>query len=103
MVSLGAPAHLFDEVLPTRPLVGPALQAAATSTRWTDRCLGSTAMIDAPMRTVFFATGNGLTVSGDMGRRAVTARLLSPHKCPETHTDFAVADLPAHVAAQRAE
>ena len=49
-----------------------------------DRILGLSEMIDLDNRTVFFATGNHLTITGDLTRRALLVSLDANMEKPET-------------------
>lgn len=66
----------------------PSLENAITSDVWKDRVLGRTGSISAPMKIVWFITGNNLALGGDLSRRTITIRLASMLEDPETRTDF---------------
>ncbi len=68
-VALAAtPSVLFDNV--DIQLGGAALDAAITSSTWSDRVLGRSRMTgDLPMRTIWSATGNNMAFGSDVGRR----------------------------------
>lgn len=66
----------------------PSLENAITTDVWKDRVLGRTGSISAPMKIVWFATGNNLSLGGDLPRRTITIRLESTLEDPETRTDF---------------
>jgi len=62
----------------------PPLDAALTSTSYRGRVLGKNEMTPAlSMKIVWFATGNGMIVGGDMARRSLLARLEPPVDRPE--------------------
>lgn len=69
----GAPLVLVDNVVGT--LGDGPMAAALTGGAVVDRVLGETRMVRAPMRAVWFATGNNLAFSADVGRRVLLARL----------------------------
>lgn len=53
-----------------------SLDAALTSTSYQGRVLGKLELTSAlPMRAVWWATGNGMTVKADLARRSIIARL----------------------------
>ena len=70
----------IDNVRPGDPLGTTALEMALTIGEdeiigvLADRVLGETRQSEVPWRCVVMATGNNLTVVGDMGRRAVLCR-----------------------------
>jgi hypothetical protein len=64
---------IFDNL--EEPLRSASLAAVITSETWSDRPLGSTAIITMPQRVVFVATGNNLTVGGDLPRRSYWVRM----------------------------
>ncbi len=78
----GAPIVLIDNVAGT--LGGASLDALLTSRLWTDRVLGSSEMVRLPVTCTFFATGNNVTVRGDLARRTIPARLEPSDERPET-------------------
>ncbi len=70
----GAPIISFDNV--DRPLDSALLCQALTSSGVMQlRILGSSRDIDVPNTAMFYATGNNLTLAGDLTRRAVVCRL----------------------------
>jgi len=83
------------------PLGGPSLDAALTGTMWKDRALGSNATIVAPLRIVWFATGQNLQLAGDLGRRTMMIRLESPLENPEDREGFKHPDLMKWIADKR--
>ena len=80
----------IDNIKAGDPLGTPALDAALTSgtdDRFgtvADRVLGETAITEAPWSCVLTATGNNLTVVGDMARRTLLCRLETSNPDPET-------------------
>lgn len=63
------PAIWLDNV--SQRLDSASLAAALTSTRWTDRVLGQSRMMDVPIRNVWVATMNNPSISLELTRRAV--------------------------------
>jgi len=86
-------------------LGSPALAAALTAETWKDRLLGVSATAEAPLTTVWFATGNNVTFGKDLGRRVVNidldARLENPEDRPTV--EFKYPDLCAYVEHSREE
>lgn len=85
----GATVIVVDNV--AEPIDSPSLGAAITARRWTDRILGETRMIEVPVRCTWAATGNNITVRGDLPRRCywvrIDAQMAKPWKRPTE--DFA--------------
>lgn len=99
-VAIGAvPSVLFDNL--DIQLGGASLDAAITSSSWSDRVLGQSRMTDLPLRTVWSATGNNMAFGSDIGRRVLPIRLQSPLETPETRTGFKHPDLLAWVSDER--
>jgi hypothetical protein len=82
----GDPLVVIDNVV--GPLGNPALDLAVTSQLFKDRLLGKNATKEAPLYTVFLATGNNMTYQGDMGRRVVPIDLAPLMERPETREGF---------------
>jgi hypothetical protein len=81
------PAVMLDNI--TGRLGGSSLDAALTSTVWSDRILGESRTTgDLPLKTVWTATGNNLSYGGDLGRRVLPIRLNTPEEKPEERTTF---------------
>lgn len=84
----GDRAILFDNV--TQPIGGDSLEALITAPIWKARLLGKNEDSGSIVpRIVAAATGNGLQLIGDMGRRTLMSRLDSPHENPEERADYA--------------
>lgn len=65
----------FDNVAAGRPLEGETLCTALAETTMEDRILGVSQMAKVPTNALFMATGNNLSVRGDMQRRIIGARI----------------------------
>jgi len=92
---------LMDNV--DRPFGGASLDAVLTSRTYSDRVLGANRTTgELPADTVWVATGNNISLLGDMVRRVLPVRLMSQHERPEDRTDFAQTDLLGYVTAIRA-
>jgi hypothetical protein len=90
---------LFDNV--TGRFGNSVLDAALTSTRWTDRLLGGNQIVNVPLYASWFATANNAQIHGDTARRVCHIRLDSPEEHPERRTDFAHPDLLSWVTQNR--
>lgn len=95
----GTPAMLLDNI--AGELGNPSLDAALTTTRWEDRCLGTNDMIRVPLHAVWFATGNNVQLAADTTRRVVPIRLDVLLENPEQRTDFKHPDLIEYVQSDR--
>jgi len=94
------PSVLLDNI--DRQLGGASLDAALTATTWNDRILGSNRTTgDLPMRTVWVATGNNLSLGTDIARRVLPIRLETPLENPEDRHDFKHSDLLGWIAFNR--
>ncbi len=85
---------LFDNLEQGAPFGNDALNRVITSREYQGRILGISKLFDAPMDTVFLATGNNVIPTGDIARRIMPCRLVSKHERPETRPadDFAVSE-----------
>lgn len=100
----GLPCVLIDNL---DGVVGSSVLAAALTAReWTDRYLGLSKTVTAPLRTVWFITGNNLRFGSTLGRRVVPIDMDAKCEHPEDRTgfrhplpDFVQTERPALVAA----
>lgn len=83
------------------PVGTPSLANVLTAGSFGDRLLGVSRMIHVPVRAVWFATGNGLSYRGDLGRRVIPIELDAKQEHPEDRNDFRHSDLLDHVRSQR--
>ena len=99
----GDPVVQLDNIGRGDALGGPALDRALTAEVWTGRVLGESRIFTAPLRCVFFATGNNVAFAADTPRRVVPVRLESPHERPEDRDPaaFRHPDLKRYVRANR--
>jgi hypothetical protein len=95
----GAIVTVIDNV--ERPLKSDALCTALTETVIRDRILGSTRTISVPTTTTWVATGNALTVDGDLSSRTLLCTLDPRCERPEERS-FKV-DLHVEVPKRRGE
>jgi hypothetical protein len=90
----------FDNVEHT--LSSPHLAAALTTPVWSDRILGRSEMAqDLPQRATWMATGNNLSVGGDLARRSYWTRLDARMARPWQRRGFRHPDLLPYVLANR--
>jgi putative DNA primase/helicase len=86
----------------TRPIGGEAMNALMTATEWSDRVLSVSKIITLPNRMTIAATGNNLSVRGDMVRRSLLILLDAGVEHPERRK-FKEVDLPGRVLADRGQ
>jgi hypothetical protein len=98
----GDPLVLLDNIV--GELGCASLDAALTGMTWRDRLLGVSQMTaDLPLRMIWWATGNGLTLGADLVRRALLIRLEPMTERPEERTGWRYPRLLDHVRAHREE
>jgi hypothetical protein len=97
----GATVVVIDNV--EQPLWAPSLAAALTATVWEDRVLGRNEKVRLPQRATWFATGNNLTLRGDLPRRCYWIRMDAKTARPWQRTGFTHPDLEAWVTSHRGE
>ena len=85
-----------------RPLDDAALNAVLTTTKYKGRALGRNAMVEVDALAVFAATGNNLTIAGDLTRRTMHCRLESSLENPDERDGFSHPDLLGWIRAERA-
>jgi len=98
-IQAGQCLTIFDNV--DHVLNSPSLALALTASTWTDRILGSTDIVTLPQRTVFVATGNNITLGGDLPRRCYRIRLNAQCSEPWRNRNFRHPDLPVWVRSKR--
>lgn len=84
----GATLCLLDNQQNGGSLGSHVLDNLLTSEEYSDRVLGQSTTLTLPARTVWAATGNNLSIDGDMQRRLVPVRLASPEDDPSARTGF---------------
>ncbi len=98
---VGDPLVLLDNVV--GELGCASLDAALTGTTWRDRLLGASQMTaELPLRIVWWATGNGLSIGADLARRALLVRLEPMVERPEERRGWRYPRLLDHLRAARA-
>ena len=95
----GDPLVVIDNVVGA--LGNPALDLAVTSQLFKDRLLGKNATKEAPLHTVFLATGNNMFFKGDMARRAIPIDITPLVENPEERDGFAHPRLLTWLAEER--
>ena len=95
----GTPLVLFDNLEGT--VGSPVLAAAITAEIWSDRLLGVSKIVRAPLRPAWFVTGNGLGFSRDLGRRVALCDMVTDLEHPEDRTGFRHEDLLAYISESR--
>lgn len=97
----GTPIVMLDNV--DRTLGGASLDSAITSEIYTGRILKESRNIRVPAATIWTATGNRLTVQGDLARRALRINLPTKLAHPELRTDCKHMPLEPWVMARQPE
>lgn len=77
------------------------LAAALTATEFTDRLLGVSRLVTAPLTAIWFVTGNNVRFGRTLGRRMVPITLDPENEHPEDRTGFRYPDVVGRVKAQR--
>ena len=96
----GDPLVLIDNI--GDALGGPGLDAALTSSTWSDRILGkSENTVPMPLCATWYATGNNVVLKADIARRICHIRLESPEENPEERSGFAHQNIRGHVYRNR--
>jgi|WetSurMetagenome_2_1015567.scaffolds.fasta_scaffold83305_2 hypothetical protein len=78
------PACLIDNVVGS--FGGASFDAALTATEWTDRILGASRRVTLPNNMTWAASGNNMTIKGDMGRRVIICRVDPGIESPDKRT-----------------
>ena len=84
----------------SKPIGGEAMNALLTTSEWTDRVLNASTTVSLPNRITLAATGNNLSVRGDMTRRALLIQLDPAVERPELR-QFEQQDLLGYIAQER--
>lgn len=69
----GEPIMMLDNI--THIFGGASIDSMATSVVWTDRRLGHNEMIECPLYTIWYVTGNNVMLKGDTHRRIIPCTL----------------------------
>lgn len=100
LTSTTAPVVQFDNV---RHLEATQLDALLTSDTWSDRRLGASEDLLMRNDRLWIATGNNISLGGDLVRRALWVSIDPQVANPEERTDFQIPDLKAWVRGRRGE
>ena len=85
----------------TKALGSASLDMALTAPTFSDRILGQQVSREAPMHTVFFASGNNMQFQGDLARRVVPIDLDPGMERPEDRDNFRHSPLLPWILEQR--
>lgn len=94
------PALLIDNA---NDLSGASLASVTTANVWSDRYLGKSEIVNVPVRIQFVATGNNITLSGELARRVVRCRMEALTDRPWLRTGFKIENLPQWVRDRRTD
>lgn len=97
----GTRTVLIDNV--RRPIGGATMDALLTGDVWVARILGISKMVKLRARVHWMATGNNITIQGDLARRALRCYLRPNVERPEEATNFKYMDILSHVRENRAK
>lgn len=84
------PVVLWDNVEVTDTIAHGSLSALLTSRDWSKRVLGVTDRVTCVNDRLWIATGNNITVGGDIASRSVLTRLDPQMERPEERTGFRI-------------
>lgn len=84
---------VFDNVGDNDRVDSPALAKLLTARRWDDRKLGSSEMLSYANNRLWLATGNNITLGGDIASRTVLVRLNPLAANVTRRTGFSLGDL----------
>ena len=100
-LSAGGTLIVVDNV--ENALYAPSLARALTSRTWTDRVLGRSEMVTVSQRATWIATGNNISLRGDLPRRCYWIRLDAKDSRPWKREQFKHPDLSSWVEKNRGE
>ena len=100
-LSAGGTLIVVDNV--ENALYAPSLARALTSRTWTDRVLGRSEMVTVSQRATWIATGNNISLRGDLPRRCYWIRLDAKESRPWKREQFKHPDLTSWVEKSRGE
>ena len=95
----GTRTVLIDNV--KKAIGGATMDALLTGDVWVARILGISKMVKLRARVHWMATGNNITIQGDLARRALRCYLRPNMERPEEATNFKYSDILNHVARNR--
>jgi hypothetical protein len=97
----GSSLIVIDNVVGT--LRSSTLTRALTSRSWRDRFLGKSEMLDLPQRAVWMATGNNVSIGGDLARRSYWIRMDAAMARPWLRDEFKHKDILGWVKENQAD
>ena len=100
-LSAGGTMVVVDNV--ENALYAPSLARALTSRTWTDRVLGRSEMVTVSQRATWIATGNNISLRGDLPRRCYWIRLDAKDSRPWKREQFKHPNLTSWVENGRGE
>jgi hypothetical protein len=100
-LSAGGTMIVVDNV--ENALYAPSLARALTSRTWTDRVLGRSEMVTVSQRATWIATGNNISLRGDLPRRCYWIRLDAKDSRPWKREQFKHPELTSWVEKSRGE
>jgi hypothetical protein len=100
-VLAGTTALHLDNAESGSVLKSTVMDSIITSRYWSDRRLGSNDLDTDFVRTVFFMSGNNISLGGDTSRRVIRIRLESKTANPEDRHEFKHRRIMQHVASHR--
>ena len=100
-LSAGGTMIVVDNV--ENALYAPSLARALTSRTWTDRVLGRSEMVTVSQRATWIATGNNISLRGDLPRRCYWIRLDAKDSRPWKREQFKHPDLTSWAERSRGE
>lgn len=83
LVGNSSPVVVFDNLKEGTSISSEILATLVTKDTWDDRILGASRNVEAAQDRLWLASGNGLTVGGDMASRTVMVRLDPRTEKPE--------------------
>jgi hypothetical protein len=83
LIGNSSPVVVFDNLKEGTCISSEILATLVTKDTWDDRLLGASRSVEAANDRLWLASGNGLTVGGDMGSRTVMVRLDPRMERPE--------------------
>lgn len=95
----GQPIIFIDNI--SRTVDSPSLASALTQPMWEDRVLGGSSMFVGRIQHTWVATGNNVSMSGEIARRTVRTRLNAHSATPYEGRVFKHSDLLAWVGENR--
>lgn len=98
----GDSALILDNVPSGSNVSAPALAMFATSSSYADRVLGVSERREVPNRCTVAASGNNITPTGDLARRAIVVRL-DPPEGKARGREFRITDLTRFIIERRAQ